>query len=158
MAAIKVFLDTDVLINWLAKEIDPQTGEQLWKASYQILKRIENGRLSGYTTLLNLMEIVFVLRRKKRWKEEKISRTVSKIQSIPHLTLGVPTDADIITAYNLQSRFPLGPFGAIYYAIAHGTVDYLVSRDKALIATVNQAESRSMALSPEDLLKKLKVV
>ena len=47
MANIKVFLDTDVIINWLSKEIDPKTGSELWKAPY---------------------EITFVLRRKKKWK------------------------------------------------------------------------------------------
>jgi len=30
MENFSVFLDTDVLINWLAKEIDPNTGEELF--------------------------------------------------------------------------------------------------------------------------------
>jgi hypothetical protein len=50
MAATKVFLDTDVLINWLAKEVEPKGGKALWKASYQILKRIEGRKLAGFIT------------------------------------------------------------------------------------------------------------
>ncbi len=29
MGSIRVFLDTDVLINWIAKEVDPNTGKKL---------------------------------------------------------------------------------------------------------------------------------
>jgi predicted nucleic acid-binding protein len=156
MAATRVFLDTDVLINWLAKEVEPEGGKALWKASYQILKRIEGGKLAGFITLVNLMEIVFVLRRKKRWPEEKIVGAISKIQRIPNLTVLVPTDADMIAAYNLQRVCPLGPFDALYYAIARSTADFLVSRDQELLMTVNRAEHREMALTPEDFLKKAK--
>jgi len=49
------------------------------------------------------MEIVFMLRRKKQWKEEDISNAISKVQSIPNLTVLVPADTDIISAYNLQN-------------------------------------------------------
>jgi hypothetical protein len=57
MESIRVFLDTDVLINWLAKETDPNTGKKLWEQPYRILKMIEKGRISGTTSLINLMEI-----------------------------------------------------------------------------------------------------
>ncbi len=43
MAATRVFLDTDVLINWLTKEVEPGTRKALWKASYQILKSQPSG-------------------------------------------------------------------------------------------------------------------
>ncbi|MEX2752151.1 MAG: hypothetical protein Q6366_009730 [Candidatus Freyarchaeota archaeon] len=39
MENISVSLDTDVLINWLAKETDPNTGEELWRDPYKILKK-----------------------------------------------------------------------------------------------------------------------
>ena len=156
MAATKVFLDTDVLVNWLAKEVDPQTKQPLWKAPYRILKKIETGQLSGYTTLINLMEIVFVLRRKKQWKEEDISNAISKVQSIPNLTVLVPADTDIISAYNLQNVFPFGPFDAIYYVIVRSSAENLVTRDKALIAIAGQAEKLLRAFTPEDFLKKIR--
>ena len=50
MENISIFLDTDVLINWLAKEVDPNTGEELWRAPLRILKKIEVGELSGFTS------------------------------------------------------------------------------------------------------------
>lgn len=156
MAVTKVFLDTDVLINWLTKEVDPQTGASLWKAPYQILKRIEKGHLSGFTTLVNLMEIVFVLRRKKQWTEEKISNSISKLQGVPHVNVLVPADTDVISAYNLQNVFALGPFDAIYFAILRSTCDYLVSRDKAMIDAVTQAEPEKIAFTPEEFLKNVK--
>ncbi len=156
MAAIRVLLDTDILINWLAKKIEPGTGKALWKASYQILKRIEAGKLAGYITLVNLMELTFVLRRKKRWSEGEIASAIGKLQRIPHLTVLVPTDADLIAAYNLQRLYPLGPFDALYYAIVRSAADFLISRDQALLAAVNKAEQRQIALSPEDFLKKVK--
>ncbi|MEX2723168.1 MAG: hypothetical protein Q6367_004685 [Candidatus Freyarchaeota archaeon] len=39
MENISVSLDTDVLINWLAKETHPNTGEELWRDPYKILKK-----------------------------------------------------------------------------------------------------------------------
>lgn len=156
MAGTRIFLETDALTNWLTKEVDPQTGEELWKAPHRILKRIESGKLAGYTTLVNLMEIVFVLRRKKRWKEEKISSALSKLQGIPNLTVLVPSDTDIIAAYNLQNVFPLSPFDALYYAVVRTSADYLVTRDQTLIETVNGAENKKLAFSPEEFLKKVK--
>lgn len=156
MASTRVFFDTDVLINWLCKEVHPRTKYRLWKAPYEILKKVESGKLSGFTTLVNLMEIVFVLRRKKQWKEEKIANAMSKLQGIANLTILVPTDADIIAGYNLQNVFALDPFDALYYAIFRTSADYLVSRDKTFLQLVNQAEKQARALTPEDFLKKVK--
>jgi predicted nucleic-acid-binding protein len=76
MANISVFLDTDVLTNWLAKEIDSKTGEELWRAPHKILKKVEARELNGFTSIINLMEIIFVLRRKKKWKDEEIISTI----------------------------------------------------------------------------------
>jgi len=72
MESIKIFLDTDVLLNWLCKEVDSKRGLKLWEAPYAILKKVESGELSASTSIINLMEIVFVLRRKKRWSEDEI--------------------------------------------------------------------------------------
>ncbi len=41
MESFRIFLDTDVLINWLAKEIDPNTGFDLWRCPYAIIELIE---------------------------------------------------------------------------------------------------------------------
>lgn len=156
MASTKVFLDTDVIINWLCKEIDPSTKLELWKAPYEILRRIEAGRLGGYTSLINLMEIVFVLRRKKKWKEGKISSAMSKFQEINNITVWVPNESDIISGYNLQNVFNLDPFDSIYYAILRGTTNCLISRDKDFVKLINREEKQRVAFSPEEFLEKVK--
>lgn len=158
MAVTSVFLDTDVLINWLTKETDPQTHEHLWKAPHRIIKHIEGGKLQGYCSMITLMEIRFVLRRKKKWAEEEISQAINRMQTMKNLTILVPTDTDVITGYNLLTTLPLGPFDAIYFGLQRTTpADHFVSRDKGLIATINQAEGKQVASTPESLLKKLKL-
>ena len=52
MENTKIFFDTDVLLNWLCKEEDLETGEKLWQAPYKILKMVEDGNLFGFTSLL----------------------------------------------------------------------------------------------------------
>ena len=71
MESFRIFLDTDVLINWLAKEIDPNTGFDLWRCPYAIIELIERREIVGHTSLTNIFEVRFVLRRKKRYSEGK---------------------------------------------------------------------------------------
>jgi len=153
MENISVFLDTDVLINWLAKEVDPNTGEELWRAPLRILKEIEVGELSGFTSIINLMEIIFVLRRKKRWKDEKIISTIGRIREIPNFSVLIPTEADMISAYSIQTVFALDPFNSIYYSISRRRIDYIIPRDSDFISIVNNAEKRLVAFTPERFLK-----
>ncbi len=153
MESIRVFLDTDVLINWLAKETDPNTGEKLWEQPYRILKMIERGRISGATSLINLMEIIFVLRRKKKWKDEDIVSRVGMIQEMPGFAILIPTEADMIAAYNLQTVFRLDPFDSIYFSIARNKADHLITRDVDFIEIVNSAENRNFAMTPEQFVE-----
>ncbi|RLG95488.1 hypothetical protein DRO37_02160 [Candidatus Bathyarchaeota archaeon] len=153
MENISVFLDTDALINWLAKEVDPNTGEELWRAPLRILKEIEIGELSGFTSIINLMEIIFVLRRKKRWKDEKIISTIGRIREIPNFSVLIPTEADMISAYSIQTAFALDPFNSIYYSISRRRIDYIISRDSDFISIVNTAEKKPVAFTPERFLK-----
>jgi len=155
MVNTKVFLDTDVIINWLVKEIDPKTKLELWRDSYNILKGIEKGELSGFTTLINLMEIIFVLRRKKKWTEENISNTIRRIQQIKNLNISIPGESDIISGYNLQTVFNLDPFDALYFAIFRKIGNYIISRDKNFMDLVNKIEGKEVALVPESFLKKI---
>jgi len=153
MENISVFLDTDALINWLAKEVDLNTGEELWRAPLRILKEIEIGELSGFTSIINLMEIIFVLRRKKRWKDEKIISTIGRIREIPNFSVLIPTEADMISAYSIQTAFALDPFNSIYYSISRRRIDYIISRDSDFISIVNTAEKKPVAFTPERFLK-----
>ena len=49
-------LDTDVLISWLAKEIDPNTGLNLRQCRYEIMEWIERGEIEGHMSLTNIFE------------------------------------------------------------------------------------------------------
>mgnify|MGYP000722277657 CR=1 FL=1 len=153
MESIRIFLDTDVLINWLAREVDPNTGKKLWEHPYRILKMIESGKISGTTSLINLMEIIFVLRRKKKWKDEEIISKVGMIQEMQNFAVLIPTEADIISAYNLQTVFKLDPFDSIYHAASRNRVDYIITRDSEFIEIVNSAENRRFAMTPEEFLE-----
>jgi hypothetical protein len=51
MENIEALLDTDVLLNWLCKEVTPD-GEVLWESPYKILKKAEAGKVNLYTTIV----------------------------------------------------------------------------------------------------------
>ena len=51
LKSFRIFLDTDVLINWLAKEIDIKTGFDLWPCPYEIIELIEKREIVGHTSL-----------------------------------------------------------------------------------------------------------
>ena len=153
MESIKVFLDTDVLINWLSKEEDPNTGEKLWEAPYKILKAIESGKIFGMTTLLNFMEILFVLRRKKRWKDNEIVKKTKAIHSMANFDIFIPTQEDIILGYNIQMLLEFDPFDSIYYAVGKRYANHIITRDSAFIKNVNTIEKCGFALTPEEFLE-----
>jgi hypothetical protein len=48
MEKSNVFLDTDVILNWLTKEVDLNTGFKLWKCPYEIMKLIENKEIIAH--------------------------------------------------------------------------------------------------------------
>lgn len=58
MARFRIFPDTDVLISWLAKEIDLNTGFDLWWCPYEIIELIERGEIKGHTSLTNIFELI----------------------------------------------------------------------------------------------------
>ncbi len=114
---------------------------------------IEKGKISGATSLINLMEITFVLRRKKKWKDEDIVPKVGMIQEMPNFAVLIPTEADIIAAYNLQTLFRLDPFDSMYFAITRNKVDHIITRDAEFIEIVNSAENRNFAMTPEQFVE-----
>ena len=99
MGSIKAFLDTDVILNWLCKE-STKEGEALWEAPYEILKKAEKEEIVLYTTLINIMEIRFVLRRKKRWTEREIEEVIRDLGKIDNFGIIIPEETDLITGFN----------------------------------------------------------
>lgn len=65
----------------------------------------------------------------------------------------IPTEADMISAYSIQTVFRLDPFNSIYYSISRRRIDRIVSRDSDFIDIVNEAEKKRLGLTPEAFLK-----
>ena len=101
MESFRIFLDTDVLINWLAKEIDPNTGFDLWRCPYAIIELIEKREIEGHTSLTNIFEVRFVLRRKKKYSEKKIKDCIETLFGA--IEIEVPDSGDMLEANRLQN-------------------------------------------------------
>ena len=145
-------IDADVIINWLAKETDPGTETPLWESPLKIFERIEAGAVDGYVSVLSLMEVRFVLRRKKKIPEEKIKEYISRIMEIVEIV--VPDEFSLFKANSLQSDNLLSPFDAILIATGMSIKNSaLVTRDKSLKSL---ASKFLPAVSPEDFLARVK--
>jgi PIN domain nuclease of toxin-antitoxin system len=131
MEKLKVLIDSDVLLNWLIKEQETKTGKNLWEAPYRIISLAQNDNLICYVSLISLMELQFVLRRKKKRSEVEIELDLDLIVS--ELEILIPDEVTLVQAYNLQKQYFLDPFDSILLSqlIGHGIT--LVSRDKDFI-------------------------
>jgi len=135
--SVSCLLDSDVIINWLTKEKGSIPYKTLWEAPHKIIKLIEEGKIKGFSTLINLLEIRFVLRRKKNFSEDKIKEDIAKILKL--LEIIVPDEVNLLKANNLQDKLPLDPFDAILLAAASAEENIvLVTRDKALISLASK--------------------
>lgn len=145
----KVLLDTDVITNWLTKEIETGSGKELWKAPFEIVKLIEDKKISGFISLTTLLEIRYLLRRKKSYSDQQIEDDISKITNI--FDVIVPDEITLLKANSLQSVHLLDPFDAIHLSVAVGLKPItLISRDREFI---NMAGNFINALNPEDFIK-----
>ena len=103
-----VILDTDVIVNWLTKERETDTGRELWKAPHKIIGMVETRKIKGLTCLTTLLELRYLLRRKKEYKEEQIEAYISQIVGI--LEVIVPDEISLLRANSLQAENLLDPF------------------------------------------------
>jgi predicted nucleic acid-binding protein len=148
-----VFFDTDVIINWLCKEVDINTGEKLREAPYRIIKMIESKKIQGVSSLLNFMEIIFVLRRKKKWEDKEILDVLSKIGSIANFSIIIPDSEDIIQGYYNQAARSFDPFDSVYFgACSNRNIDFIITRDGDFMKNANI--DGEIAIRPEEFLKK----
>jgi predicted nucleic acid-binding protein len=148
MENAKILLDTDVVINWLIRETESVSEKELWKAPFEIVRLVENGTASGIISLTTLLEIRYLLRRKKSYTPLKIENDISKLTTI--LDVIIPDEINLLKANTLQSEYPLDPFDAIHLSICIGLKPItLISRDKDFIKI-----SRNFinALNPEEYL------
>jgi predicted nucleic acid-binding protein len=142
----KVIFDTDVITNWLTEETETGSGRELWKAPFEIVKLVEDKKISGFISLTTLLEIRYLFRRKKSYNDQQIEDDVAKITDI--FDVIIPDEITLLKANSLQSIHPLDPFDAIHLSIAIGLKPVtMVSRDKEFI---DIAKRFINALTPED--------
>ena len=85
----------------------------------------------GHTSLTNIFEIRFVLRRKKKYGEKKIRECITSLFGA--IEIEVPDSGDMLEANRLQSEQPLDPFDSIGLSIILVNSAILVSRDDEFI-------------------------
>ena len=113
---ISVIFDTDLIINWLIKEVETTTKRELWKTPHEIISLIENKKLKGITSLTTLLEIRFLLRRKKEYNEQQIEQFINDITTI--FEIAIPDEISLLEANKLQSENLLDPFDAILLGLS----------------------------------------
>lgn len=146
-----IFLDTDVLINWLTHEKESRTGKPLWPAIEKILLTVQSKKLRGATSIISIMELRSFLSRDKKIAKALIEEEITKINSL--LNILIPNDITILLASQIQSEANLTPIDAIQVALAYENLPVtFVSRDKELLLTSKNFVS---AVTPEELLTML---
>jgi len=92
----KIFFDTDVVVKWLVKETESASGKELWKAPFKIIKLVESKDLTGMISLTTLMEIRYLLRRKKSYTNQQVEDDISKITSLFEVV--IPDEINLLKA------------------------------------------------------------
>jgi len=151
MEPIRILLDTDVLVNWLIQETETVSDKELWKAPYEIVRLIENKTVFGIISLTTLMEIRYLLRRKKSYTAKQVEDDISKLTTI--FDVVIPDEINLLKANTLQAEHPLDPFDSIHLSIAIGLKPItLISRDKDFI---NISKQFINSLTPEEFLNSI---
>ncbi len=148
----KVLLDTDVVINWLVQEVETVSAKELWKAPHEIVRRAEAGELRALISLTTLLEIRFLLRRKKSFSSRQVEDDLNSITSV--IDVIIPDELSLLKANTLQADHPLDPFDAIHLSLCVGLEPVtLISRDDDFIKI---AKKLGTALTPEEFVTTLK--
>jgi len=127
----KLILDSDVLLNWLLQEVETHSSLKLWVAPSVILELGEQRMIANQVSLISMMEVRYVLRRKKTWPMESIEADLRQLKRI--LNFIAPVQGDIEQAERLQSEDWLDPFDSIILSQAINSRSRLITRDSALI-------------------------
>lgn len=147
----RILLDTDAVVNWLIQETETASGRKLWEAPYEIVKLVEDKSVFGTISLTTLMEIRFLLRRKKSYTPSQIENDILKLTSIFEVI--IPDEINLLKANTLQAEHPLDPFDSIHLALCIGIKPAtLISRDKDFIKI---AKKFITASTPEEFLKSM---
>ncbi|WP_456422731.1 PIN domain-containing protein [Thermococcus sp.] len=121
---IRVYLDTNVLLNVWFKEEDPKTGTKLWEAPLQVLKLVENGKIEGIVSIFTLMESAHVFKRNKLNPEK-----VGEIEDVG-IEVYLPNELVLIDAFSYQLNPGTDPYDSVALASALAArCDVLITRD-----------------------------
>jgi len=143
-----LIFDTDVIINVLAQETETISGKPLWAAPLKLLEQVEQGRVRGLISITTLLEIRYLMRRKKEYSEDEIKSYVNKLLTL--LEIIVPDEIALLKANELQTSESLDPFDAILLAVAISVESSrLISRDKSFLRISSKYISTS---TPEKIL------
>lgn len=138
----KVFIDSNIFLNFLLKE------EGCYEGSKRILIMIEKGELEGITTIINIMEVLAVLRKRSNKKDSEIVSDVEKIGEVENLEIIIPNEMQIAHAFEIQKKTGLFPVDSILISSARDFADVFVTRD----AELRKKASDIMSMSePEEL-------
>ncbi|MDV3103346.1 PIN domain-containing protein [Thermococcus waiotapuensis] len=142
---IRVYLDTNVLLNVWFKEENPKTGEKLWNAPLQILELVENGKIEGVVSIFTLMESAQVFKRNKLDPER-----VKEIEDVG-IEVYIPSELTLIDAFSFQLKLGTDPYDSVALASALASgCDVLITRDEDFR---KKAEEQIRILSPEEFLE-----
>ncbi|MDI6703416.1 MAG: type II toxin-antitoxin system VapC family toxin [bacterium] len=138
----RVFLDSNIFLNFLLKE------EGFYEGAKHLLTQIEKGDMEGITTIINIMEILAVLRKRAKTRDSEIIKDVEKIGEIQNLEIIIPNEIHIVQAFEIQKKTKLMPIDAILISIARDFSEVFISRDNEL---KRRASGFIPITEPEDL-------
>ena len=108
----RIFIDSNIFLNFLLKE------EGSYESSKHLLTRIEKGYMEGVTTVINIMEILAVLRKSSRAKDSQIIKDIETIGEIQNIEIIIPNEIHIAQAFEIQKKTKLLPTDAILISTA----------------------------------------
>ena len=138
-----IFIDSNIFLNFLLKEKD------FYEGSRKLLGNLESGQMEGITTLLNLMEVLAVLRKYSRRNDAAIIRDVEELGEMSNLHVVIPNEVHIAEAYNFQKQLKLLPADSILLAVACDFAEVFITRDEELS---RKAKAILPMAKPEDLV------
>ncbi len=146
-----ILLDTDVIANWLLKEIETSTNKNLWKAPFEIIGRIETKEIKGCISLTTLLEIRFLLHRKKEYPVKEINQDIKKLTELFEIL--IPDEIELLRANKLQEEYPLDPFDTILLSLALSLTNaILISPDTKFLKVASRLTETA---TPEQYLTKI---
>ena len=143
-----LFFDTDVIVSWLVDEVDSLTHHPLWKAPRALVEQIEARRIAGCTSLFTLLELRYLLRRRKALPSSRVEDLLTKLEQLFRVI--IPDELTLLRANSLQADHGLGPIDAVHLATALFEAPCtFTSRDAALLKV---ARLFMPAKTPEELV------